>query len=51
MWIVNENLFVAPLLPFLQEIRLFATLSKEVIILNFVDFPIGKTNNQWIENI
>lgn len=40
-WIVNENLFVAPLLPILKEIHLFATLTKEVIIVNFVDFPIG----------
>lgn len=41
MWIVNENLFIAPLRPILQDIRLFAMLSKEVIIVNFVDFPIG----------
>lgn len=41
---MNENLFVAPLIPFLEEIRLFVTLSKEVVILNFVDFPIGFFN-------
>lgn len=41
LWIVNENLFVAPLLPLLEEIRLFVKLSKEVVIVNFADFPIG----------
>lgn len=47
-WIVNENLFVMPLLPILKEIRLFATLSKEVVIVNFVDFPIGTLAFQLI---
>lgn len=41
LWIINENLFVAPLLSVLEEIRLFVTLSKEVVVVNFVNFPIG----------
>lgn len=50
-WIVNENLFIAPLLPILKDIRLFATLSKEVVIVNFVDFPIGEIQFRTFEMI
>lgn len=41
-WIVNENLFIVPILPILRDIRLFAEQSQELIIVDFSDYPIGK---------
>lgn len=40
-WIVNENLYIASLLPVLKDIALFALRSNEVIVIDFSDFPIG----------
>lgn len=40
-WIVNDSLFVSPLIPILRDIRKFAILSGEAIVIDFGDFPIG----------
>lgn len=41
-WLVNDSLFIASIIPFLQEIRKFAVVSGEVIIVDFSNFPLGR---------
>lgn len=40
-WIVNDSIFISSLLPMLKEIRNFAVISGEVIIVDFSHFPLG----------
>lgn len=40
-WVMNGINRISPLFPILEEIKRFAELSKEVIILDFSSFPIG----------
>lgn len=43
-WIVNDNIFIASLTPILKDIRRFAVVSGEIIVLDFNQFPIGMSN-------
>ncbi|GAB0098208.1 uncharacterized protein DMENIID0001_139190 [Sergentomyia squamirostris] len=40
-WIVADNIMVSPLHKLLQDVRHFVQITKEVVILDFGDFPLG----------
>lgn len=41
-WVMSENYKVARIYPMLQDIKKFVELSKEVVIVDFRGFPMGK---------
>lgn len=45
-WIVNENLFIAPLTQILKDVRLFVERSNDIVIIDFGDFAIGEMINK-----
>ncbi|EDW69471.2 uncharacterized protein [Drosophila virilis] len=40
-WVVNENMFINPLIDVIRDVRRFVQLSNEVVVLDFSSFPIG----------
>ncbi|ALC43260.1 CG5895 [Drosophila busckii] len=40
-WLVNENMFINPLVDVLRDVRRFVQRSGELVILDFSSFPIG----------
>ncbi|XP_023169879.1 uncharacterized protein LOC111598719 [Drosophila hydei] len=40
-WVVNENMFINPLIDIIRDVRRFVELSDEIVVLDFSSFPIG----------
>lgn len=40
-WVVNENMFINPVIDVLRDVRRFVELSNEIVVLDFSSFPIG----------